>query len=419
MAAPRGGASAPVTTVLTPAAPAPERNGVLAAPPPAPLAPPRSLAAYLFEEGYAFEFFQAVRVLEKWTPQRRPVGLEGPPANEVARFRAHLSLSFPPSPIYEVAAPTLQRPPAVTVAFLGLTGPSGALPPHYTELLLQLERGEKSPEQRALREWLDLFNHRLVSLFYRAWTKYRFPLAYERGWTDPAEPDPFTHGVFSLLGLGTRGLRQRLRVALPVPAAADEEEAAPKARVLAAVTDLSLMFYGGLLAHRPRCAVGLEALLADYFQLPVRIEQFRGQWLALDADNQSALGEAGHNNCLGSTVVAGERVWDVQGKIRVQLGPLRLRQFMEFLPDRAAQAERKAFFLLAHLVRLYVGPELAFGVQLLLAAADVPACQLVDDGGIGPRLGWNTWALSQPAAADAADAAFEGEELFALQDACA
>jgi type VI secretion system protein ImpH len=109
--------------------------------------------------------------------------------------------------------------------------------------------------------------------------------------------------------------------------------------------------------------------------------------------------------------VAGERVWDVQGMVRLRLGPLRREQFDALLPDRSPIAARKAFFLLCHLARLYVGPELDFDVQLVLRAADVPACQLADDGGLGPRLGWNTWLCSGPRDRDADDAVFAGQEV--------
>ncbi|HEX5271052.1 MAG TPA: type VI secretion system baseplate subunit TssG, partial [Gemmataceae bacterium] len=137
---------------------------------------PRALADRLFAEGYAFDFFQAVRLLEALYPGRQVGGTEEP-----VRFRAWQSLSFPPSAVAGLRPPDSEEVPAVmTVAFLGLTGPSGVLPRHYTELLLRLQRDARGPERTALRDWLDMFNDRLIALFYRAWRKYRFWLAYER-----------------------------------------------------------------------------------------------------------------------------------------------------------------------------------------------------------------------------------------------
>jgi type VI secretion system protein ImpH len=345
-----------------------------------------------------------VRLLERLAPERRPVGRAGPPAAEAVRFLAHLSLAFPPSSVYEIEPAGPAGPvPTMTVTFLGLTGPSGVLPRHYTELLLQLEKEAKGPEKQALRAWLDLFNHRLVSLFYRAWEKYRFYVPYERGDSDRPDADPFTQALFSLVGLGAPPLRNRLRVAT-----AQDGDGERRERVLARLDDLVLLYYGGFFAHRPRCAVALEALLADYFRLPVRVEQFRGQWLRLEPANQSRLGD-GDNNQPGINLVAGERVWSAQSKFRVRLGPLRYPQFLEFLPDRAPVPQRKTFFLLCHLVRLYVGPEFDFDVQLVLRASDVPALRLGDAGGASPRLGWNTWVRAGECTRDAEEAAFEGE----------
>jgi type VI secretion system protein ImpH len=376
--------------------------------PPASAEP--TVAERLFQEGFAFDFFQAVRLLEKLDPARKAVGRGGPPAAEVVRFRAHLSLTFPPSSIYEILRPTPEQPlPIMVVTFLGLFGPSGILPRHYTEMLLRLERESKSREKRALREWLDLFNHRLISLFFRAWEKYRFFIPYERRAYARPDPDTFTLALFSLEGLGERSLRGRLRVALWE---VDEEEE-NRERVLAHIDDLALLYYAGLLGHRPRCVVALEALLGDFFQLPVRVQQFQGQWLRLDTANQSQLGVEDGNCRPGVNLVAGERVWDVQTKFRVCLGPLRYAQFNAFLPDRAPIPERKAFFLLSQLVRLYAGPELDFDVQLLLQAEEVPECRL-DEAAGGPRLGWNTWLRSRALARDAGDAIFDGEELVWL-----
>lgn len=364
-----------------------------------------SVRQRLVEEAFVFDFFQAVRLLHRAAPERALVGYTGPPAAEVVRFKALPSLNFPASSVYEITQPAgNDRLPRMTVTFLGLTGPSGVLPRHYTELILRLERERKGEERRALRDWLDLFNHRLLSLFYRAWDKYRFWIHYERG--EQAEPDAFTRALYSFVGVGTGHLRNRLEVR-----AGDPDHARP----LAGVADLTLVHYAGLLSQRKRNASGLEALVGDYFGVPVRVQQFVGQWLALEPENQTRLGVPDGNADLGVNTVAGERVFDVQGKIRLRLGPLRYDQFVEFLPDRAPVAERKAFFLLSHLVRLYGGAELDVDVQLLLQAEAVPECQLAD-GTPGPLLGWNTWLISQPPGEAAGDALFPADEVVRVDD---
>ncbi len=393
--------------------------------------PPKTVATRLFEEGYSFTFFQAVRVLEQLRQNHATVGIDGPQNNETVHFCAYQSLSFPPSQIYTLDPPKFEDEPAsMVISFFGLTGPSGILPRHYTELLIRQYRDRKGPERTALRDWLDLFNHRLISLFYRAWTKYRFHAQYHRQEFLRDDPDTFTQAFFSMIGMGMRPLRNRLRVSYWDPTAerasarsyrivspGDTQAQAPEKpispeRTLAQIHDLTLIYYGGLLSQRPRSAAALQALVEDFFEVPVEVKQFQGQWLQLEPDNWSYLGEAGLNNQLGTTTVVGERVWDVLGRIRLQIGPLTYARFREFIPDKSPTSLRKKFFLLVHLVRLFVGPELSFVVKKVLKADEITECELIDvEGEVGPCLGWNTWLKSQEAEFDAEDAVFEGEEV--------
>ncbi len=339
-----------------------------------------SLEDILFEEGYRFDFFQAVRLLERLYPHRQPVGREASPSAEVVRFHSRLSLSFPPSAIHEIApAQDGSGPAQMTVAFMGLTGPLGVLPRHYTELLLERVR----QKDYALRDFLDLFNHRLISLFYQAWEKYRSPIAYERAVSRGEWPDRLSQYLFDLIGMGTKGLRGRLEV---------EDEA--------------LLFYAGLLAQHPRSASALEGLLKDYFGVPAEVTQFVGQWLSLSEANRSRLGPREASNALGVNAVAGSRVWDQQAKFRLRVGPLAYGEFCRFLPSG------EAFGRLVGLTRFYAGQECDFDVQLILKAAEIPACRLGETGECAPRLGWSTWLKSREFSRDAEDAVLPGQLCF-------
>lgn len=312
----------------------------------------RAVADVLFDEAYSFEFFQAVRLLERIHPGRSLVGRSSEPAREVARFRTRASLSFPASEVHAITRDgDGERPPQMMVTFMGLTGPSGLLPSPYTELLIERLRYKDT----ALWEFLDIFNHRMISHFYRAWEKYRLPVGYERG-----EDDRFRDYLFCLIGMGTRGLRGRL--SLP---------------------DDGLLYYGGLLAQRPHSASAIEAALSDYLNAPVRANQFAGQWLKLDDAARSRLGAA--NNSLGVNTVAGSRVWDSQSKFRLQFGPLSLKEFTALLPAGPA------FQPAAGIARLMAGMEFDFDAQLILKAEEVPACRLAAGAQPAPRLGWTTW----------------------------
>jgi type VI secretion system protein ImpH len=323
------------------------------------------LEQLLFEEPYRFEFFQAAKILAALTPDRAPLGHSGPPSREVARLHAHPSLSFPPSEIQRlVRSEVASSPVDVTVAFLGLTGPLAVLPHPYTELLIaRLRAGD-----RALVEFLDLFNHRLVSFHYRAWEKYR-PAA-SGAWS----ADQFASMLHDLTGFGR------------------------ESRAVGCLPDALFLFYSGLFAQRRRPTIVLERLLSDYFGLAVRVEQFVGRWLRLDVLDRTSLSPEGPHNRLGMSVVVGARVWDEQSKFRLRVGPLSLADFRRFLPGEPA------FRSLVELTRRFVDGEFDFDVQLILRAKDVPAARL--SATAGASIGRFGWLQSRERTTDAEDAIF-------------
>jgi type VI secretion system protein ImpH len=314
------------------------------------------LAELLHREPWQFEFFQAVRLLERLSPGGKPVGRFARPSGEIARFGAHPSLTFPASEIQSIQ----QRPgepPFVEVNFMGLTGPLGLLPHPYTSLIRERIR----EKDYALRDFFDLFHHRIISLFYQAWEKYRFTIAYERG-----ERDRFSHHLLDLIGLGTAGLQDRQDVA-----------------------DDSLIYYSGLLALNTRSAAALEQILADYFEVRVEIEQFIGAWYPMDAENQCHIGEeTGWSEQLGWGAVAGDEIWDQQSRIRIRLGPLTFAQYRDFLPGQSAWRELRA------IAKFFARGEFDIEVQLVLNRDEVPPCQLEQQTEDAPQLGWSTWVKS-------------------------
>jgi type VI secretion system protein ImpH len=346
----------------------------------------------LLRQGHRYDFFQAVRLLHAliYEPgddatqrQMQGVGTDHGPETEVVRFRALPAHSFPAGSIAELRLTRQSDESAdqhyeMDVAFLGLTGPSGVLPNHYTSLMIERVRAK----DYSLRDFFDQFNHRLVSLFYRAWQKYRFPFAYEETKRTSAgqDEDLFTYVLYALAGLGTDGLRERQ-----------------------VFDDEAILYYVGHFAHQPRCAASLEIMLCDYFELPIEVQQYYGQWLYLTEDYQTSLptrlNPAGLNCRLGRDVIVGERVWGVENKFRLRVGPLGYGDFCRLLPTG------DVLLAMCQMVRLYAGPHYDFDVQPVLLAAEVPWCQLSPNGAC-PRLGWNTWLRNEPFRADVDDAVF-------------
>jgi len=319
----------------------------------------------LQREPYCFDFFQAVRLLERLWPDREPVGQFVKPRREVAHFGAHPSISFPPSQLHSITAGS-DRPAQMVLNFMGLTGPLGVLPQYYTEMVMARVRAKDF----AIRDFFDIFNHRIISLFFQAWQKYRFTVAYERG-----QRDRFSHHLLDLIGLGTEGLQNRQQV-----------------------QDDSLIYYAGLLAQSPRSASALRQVLADYFDVPVEIDQFAGGWFKLDEESQCCFEDGlSFSEQLGVGSVVGDEIWDQQSRVRVKLGPLTLAQYLDFLPNGTAYRP------LSGLLGFFAGAEFDFEVQLVLRHGEVPLCELGAEEGAAPQLGWVTWMKSAPLERDPGD----------------
>lgn len=321
--------------------------------------PKKPLDQTLFDEPYRFEFFQAIRLLERIYPEKSPVGRDVTPQNEPVRFRSRVSLSFPASEIQELKEiydeHSDQSKLEMMINFMGMLGTNGVLPIHYTEIAMDRARyGDTT-----LWAFFDIFTHRSVSMFFRAWEKYRFPINYERG------KDTFTEYLFDFLGLGTQGLRGKLHI-----------------------EDESLLPYGGLIIQKPHSASALRQILSDYFRITAKIEQFSGQWLTLDEESITRLGQA--NSTLGRDTVAGTQVWDYQSKLRIVLGALSFNEFQAFLPNGTAHKPLKS------IVCLMIGKELDFDVKLKLKAKDVPSCILTTRAKRRPMLGWTSFLKTKP-----------------------
>lgn len=317
----------------------------------------------LREAPFDFDFFQAVRLLGRFLKGRQPVGRFSDPEAEVVRFGAVADFAFPPSQIAKLEWPE-DGQPHMDVSFMGLNGPQGVLPLCYSALICERLRTHDD----SMREFFNIFNHRMISLFYRAWEKYHFMVGYERG-----EGDPLSPHLMDMLGLGTPDLAGRQ-----------------------AVTDEALVFRCGLLAMHTRSAAGLRALLMDYFEVPVEIEQFMGRWYPIDEDTQCSLKDTGADSeRLGVGTVVGDEIWDQQSGVRIRIGPMTLEQYLDFLPDGSAHSPLRA------LIRFFSGNELDIELQLVLRKEETPACELGREGPTAPRLGWLSWARTAPLPHDA------------------
>lgn len=301
------------------------------------------------------DFFQAVRLIQAARPDLPPVGSSRDASHDAVRFAQQPSLAFPATSIGGWEPIAGSSTPRLFVNFMGLLGPAGPLPLHLTSHIRFRQRNCKDA---ASARFLDVFNHRMVCLFFKAWRVNNMAVCADR----PGQTRFFDY-IGALCGLGMSSLQNQDSVPLQAK-----------------------LHYSGRLMGLTRNSEGLASILRGYFQVPLEIQEFIGRWIDIPKVSQCRLGESPASGMLGRTSVAGSRVHDVQSMFRIRMGPLSLADYERLLPGGSS------FRRLIDWVRTYLGDQLDFQVQLVLDKREVPPVKLGRRG----RLGHTTWLGSKP-----------------------
>jgi type VI secretion system protein ImpH len=320
----------------------------------------QALFAAVQAEPWAYDYFALLRRIDALRPEAPRTGQARRPVQEALRLGQVPELDFAPAALSSLEVRGT-APPRLEVRFFGLLGPQGPMPLHFTEYVRDRlhQHGDST-----LTHFLDLFHHRLLSLFYRAWAQNQPAVHLDR-------PGDDRYGVW-------------LAAAAGLPAAAQ-----------GAVPASALAFQAGLLSSRTRNPEALCKVLRQYFGVPVALQPHVGEWLPMEAADRSHLGYAANREersalpmaALGRTANAGHKVWDRQYKFRLRIGPLSLARYTAFLPGGSAWPA------LLDWVRVLAGPELRWDLELALLPGERPAPRL----GRHARLGLTSWIGRAPA----------------------
>lgn len=319
----------------------------------------------LWQEPWAWDFFAALRQIQAAFPAAPRFGQGRRPGQEPVRLGQEPSVVFAPSSIAGWERGESGRAPRLLVHFFGLFGPDGPLPLHLTEYVRDRRRNQRDP---TLQRFADIFHHRALALFWRAWAESRPTVSFDR-----PDDDRFARYVASLAGLGMDAFRDR-----------------------DAMPDLTKLHFAGHLACQTRHAEGLGDVLSAFFTVPVRVECFIGAWLTLPREDRTRLGGGAASAALGGgggSILLGARVWSRQHKFRLRMGPLSLADYHRLLPGGTS------FHRLVAVVRNYAGDTMQWDVNLVLRRDEVPRLELGKAG----RLGWTSWIGTRGSDTDAAD----------------
>ncbi len=323
-----------------------------------------SLAALepLLQAPYRFDFFYAMRLLECVFAEHPRLGCATTPENEPVRLGQDCSLAFPPAALTSSVWQPQHQSLRLGVAFLGLFGPQGPLPLHLTEYALERIRHDKDHTFVGFADW---FHHRLLCLFYRAWANAQPAVSLDR-----SKQDGFGLKVASLCGLGLTSLQHR-----------------------DAMADHAKLHFCGHLASLTKHPDGLAAMIGSYFQVPVRISEFVGEWLEIADRDRCLLGVTPATGRLGATAIVGAYAFECQHKFRIHIGPLTRQRYADLLPSGDVLPA------LIAVVRNYLGDTLAWDLQLILHADEVPPLR----PGTQVQLGWTSWLGAREQVQDAGD----------------
>jgi type VI secretion system protein ImpH len=323
---------------------------------------------------YRFDFYQAMRRLECAFPEEPRLGESLHAKRDAIRLGQDPTMGFQPSTLSSFRQGKGDLPPRLGVYFFGLFGPNGPLPLHLTEYVHDRIHNEHDNTQVA---FVDHFQHRLLTLFFRVWANSQPTVSFDR-----SNQDRFGNYLGSLFGIGSPHLRDR-----------------------DAMPDLSKLHYAGRFADQTRNAEGLEAILQGFFQLPVHIEEFVGTWIDLPDNSRCRLGVSPDISALGATIIVGDRIWQGQQKFRIVMGAVNYADYQRMLPGGESLKR------LIAIVKNYIGDEQDWELNLILQEQEVPQFGLTGEC----RLGWTSWLAQDPLGRDGDDLYLHPLELRGLQ----
>ena len=339
--------------------------------------PLRALLDEAHEQPWRYDSRWLLRAIDRANHEGDPtsprLGHSRSPREDPVRLGQSPDLAFSVVAVESCEVPTEARPARIRTRGFGLLGPNGPMPLFLSEhICRQRARGDT-----AWQGFLDAIEHRLLTLFHRAWAMHQPVVQHDR-----PDTDRLLHYVLCLCGLGLPSLRER-----------DD------------LPDESKAYFSGRLVPRVCSPDAIESVLRASFSIDTVVLCFQGEWIDLPESSHLRLGESETTGALGQTTVVGERQWSIQQRFRIRMGPMGLDDYRRLLPEDPSNS----FTRLRSWVRLLAGMGMSWDLQLVLRKQDAPPTQL----GTGSRLGWTTWIRAAAPEKDLDDLVLEPESFAA------
>lgn len=298
---------------------------------------------------HKYDLFSILRHLELNQDISKPlIGETVSPSQDLFRLYQNPSMSFIYKNIDTISLKNNKF--QIAVNEIGLLGANSPLPSHLIEFIFQRKH---QYGDGAWASFVNMLQHRVLTMFYRSWMNAQSVLSLEN-----KGADKFSRYIASLAGFAVLDGSQSHQY----------------------VEHFSKLYFAGYSLQRNRSADNFQRLLSQYFSIPIHVEENIGQWSKLPKEEQTRLG-VDKRYTLGDGLIVGRRIYDVQTKFRITIGPLKLEEFKSFF-KKGFNSKR-----LIEWVRFYVGEEYDWDVQLILAKPEIPKLVL----GNHNQLGLTTW----------------------------
>ncbi|REL27686.1 type VI secretion system baseplate subunit TssG [Thalassotalea euphylliae] len=310
-----------------------------------------------------FELFALMRAIESRALLSQPLGHSKTPRDDVARFGQSPLSAFHAAAISNISLSTKIGKYKIKNSYWGLFGHNGALPSHLTEYAQ--ERISKHKDD-TLCEFLDIFHHRLICLYYRAW-KTGYPAIQ----FDHMQTNQFVQQLSAL----ARSESGALSTDIHPQATSDSSPAHQRG-----------LYFAGLLTHKNLGAKAVQQILSDLFSVAVIVNEFQASWLTIARRDRSVLTKSGTaNNKLKHNAIIGKRTFQRSYKVTVELAALKLEQYTQFLPNHAQGKALKRW------INQLISPDITVDVTLNLASGECCSSRLSQQ----TRLGYTSWLQPQ------------------------
>jgi type VI secretion system protein ImpH len=297
------------------------------------------LGRRLFDNPTAFEFHQAVRLLEHYVAPDASI-----------RFIPSAQLGFPSAEVESLWFSEFPSTVELVSRVVALVGATGELPSWYSDFALERQKHRDT----TFDSFLALFSSRLTELYFQAWARYTMAPDFER----------------EAVGIGVARTTELLSALAEVDI--PESHSGCDA----------LLSYAGIVGRRPVGAVSLEGILTDFLNLPVKVREFELRFFQLSADQVFLLGRDGQAQTLDGGAVLGDAVWSRNASFAIEIGPVPPVEVSSLMPGQ------ELFDRLKTIIRSAVGPSLLFSLELIVQVDDGASCRL---GSGESQLGWTTW----------------------------